>query len=279
MGDVLSYYEGRNVLVTGCSSGIGRAVATKLSEAGAHVLGVDRNDPAPEIVERHLGTDLGDAAAILRTASALSDRIWAVFNCAGLSGGAAEPPTVVRVNFLGLRELLEAVLDRIPRGGSIVSIASAAAQDYAANTERVMPLVRTPTFADGERWLQENASYVRERGGYAVSKEALVLYTLARSPSLASRGIRINVVGPGVTDTPMLVDTAKLHGADFDKRVAMPLGRRATAEEQANILIFLNSDWAAYINGEPIWSDGGTISRRLLTRDGADLHRAGSGSA
>lgn len=267
------------MLVTGCSSGIGAVVASKLSEAGAHVLGVDRNDPAPDIVERHLGTDLGDVDAILRTASALSDPIWAVFNCAGVSGGAAEPPTVVRVNFLGLRELLEAVLGRIPRGGAVVSIASAAAQDYAANTERVMPLVRTPTFADGEGWLQENETYVRERGGYAISKEALVLYTLDRSLALASRGIRINVIGPGVTDTPMLIDTARLHGPDFDKRVVMPLGRRATAEEQANILIFLNSDWAAYINGEPIWSDGGAISRRVLTHYEPDPYRSSSGSA
>nr|MDT0666937.1 hypothetical protein [Micromonospora sp. DSM 115978] len=150
----------------------------------------------------------------------------ALFNCAGLSGGAAPSATVLRVNFLGLREFTERVLDDMPSGGAVVSTASAAGRDYLANMARVLPLVRSADFSAGEAWMRENDDYVSDRGGYAVSKEALVLYTMDRGLSFAARGIRINVTGPGVTDTPMLADTVRLYGSDFVDRLPTPFGRK-----------------------------------------------------
>jgi len=90
---------------------------------------------------------------------------------------------------------------------------------------------------------------------------------MLRCWSLGKRGVRINAVAPGVTDTPMLEDFARLHGWDRLDSALQPLGRRATADEQARILIFLNSNWASYVNGQTIWSDGGAIS----TTEIADL--------
>jgi NAD(P)-dependent dehydrogenase (short-subunit alcohol dehydrogenase family) len=262
--DILSAYQDRRVVVTGCSSGIGLAVAGQLAQAGAEVLGVDRH-PAPEGAVRHfVAADLADQASIQHAAGQIGAGVWKLFNCAGLSGGAADPAVVLRVNFLGLRELTERILEGMPSGGAVASTASAAGRDYLANMPRIVPLVRTNGFAEGEAWLTEHEDYVRERGGYAVSKEALVLYTMDRCLDLASRGIRINVTGPGVTDTPMLADTARLHGSDYLDRLPLPFGRRWTAAEQASVLLYLNSEWASCINGQPIWSDGGTISRRAL---------------
>ena len=120
MADLLSYYKDRQVLVTGCSSGIGGATARNIHGAGARVIGVDRRPP-PEGLAQFIETDLNDADSIHETVGALNSPIWAVFNCAGLSGGAADPLTVLRVNFLGLRELNEGVVPLIPSGGAIVS--------------------------------------------------------------------------------------------------------------------------------------------------------------
>ena len=264
MNDVLSYYQGRRVLITGCSSGIGEALTQKLAGAGAEIVGVDRKQPTVEI-SRFLPTDLADAASIHQTVAQLEGPIWGIFNCAGLSGGAADRVTVLRVNFLGLRELLEGAIAHVPEGGAVVSTTSAAGQDYAINARRVIGLVRSKDFHEAESWIRENEGYINERGGYPLSKDALVLYTIDRCFDLGRRGIRINVVGPGVTDTPMLADSAKLYGDAILNATPEPLGRKATAEEQANILIYLNSDWASYINGQPIWSDGGAISRKVLT--------------
>jgi NAD(P)-dependent dehydrogenase (short-subunit alcohol dehydrogenase family) len=261
MSDVLSSYAGRVTLVTGCSSGIGEAVARKLAAAGAVVIGVDAKPPAIEL-SQFLLADLGDKDSIAYTVAQLPAEVWALFNCAGLSGGAAEPRTVLRVNFIGLREFLESVEPRVATGGAIVSTASGAGQHFRKNRDRVMGLVRTAGFDEAVRWAAENDGYVTERGGYPLSKEALVLYTIERCFDLCERGLRINCVAPGVTDTPMLKDSARKYGEEFLREATKPIGRASTAEEQANVLIFLNSDWASYVNGQTIWSDAGAMSAR-----------------
>lgn len=263
MGDVLNFYVGRTVVVTGCASGIGAAVTEKLAGAGASVVGIDRNKPNTDL-GRFISTDLSNRQSISAAVSQMPGEIWGLFNCAGLSGGAADPQTVLRVNFIGLRELSEAVERRIPSGGAIVSTTSGAGQDFEKNRDEVIGLVRTAGFDEALRWAKEHDAYVVKRGGYPVSKEALILYTLERCFELGGRGVRINCVAPGVTDTPMLKDSMKVYGEEFFKTPPMPLGRMASAEEQANILIFLNSDWASYVNGQTIWSDGGNILRRVL---------------
>lgn len=263
MSDVLAFYKGRTVLVTGCASGIGGAVAEKLAGAGASVIGVDRNTPTTDLAE-FIEMDLGDPKSIASSTSRLPAEVWGLFNCAGLSGGAADPQTVLRVNFIGTRDLLERVEPHIPPGGAIVSTASGAGQDFEKNKNEVINLVRTSGFDEAVQWAEDHDGYVKERGGYPVSKEALVLYTLERCFELGERGLRINCIAPGITDTPMLKDSAKVYGEELFKTPPKPLGRKATAEEQANILIYLNSDWASYVNGQTIWSDGGNILRRAL---------------
>jgi NAD(P)-dependent dehydrogenase (short-subunit alcohol dehydrogenase family) len=263
MDDVLSYYKDRPVLVTGCASGIGGATAQKLFAGGAHVIGVDKNEPTEGVHEFH-STDLGDESSINATLAKIEGPIWGVFNCAGLSGGTGDQQRVFRVNFLGLRALTEGVLDRMPAGSAIASTASGAGQAFETNKDRVIEVVRTKGFAEGKAWAEANESYVLERGGYPLSKEALILYSLSRCMELGENGTRINVVAPGVTDTPMLIDSARAYGDEFFRVPPKPFNRRSTAEEQANILIFLNSGWASYVNGQTIWSDGGGRNTQVL---------------
>jgi NAD(P)-dependent dehydrogenase (short-subunit alcohol dehydrogenase family) len=264
MTDLLSFYTDRDVVVTGCSSGMGAAVARKLLAAGAQVIGVDIKRPDWELT-RFLRVDLSDQYSIHSSTTALPAEVWGLFNCAGLSGGAANPQTVLTVNFIGMREWLERTEPKIPKGGAIVAIASGAAMDYQINRERVITLVRTVGFDEATQWAQEHQTYVEERGGYAISKEAVVLYTLERCFDLGERGVRINAIAPGATETPMLEDSTRLYGEEYLKQFLRPLGRRALPEEQANVLLFLNSDWASYVNGQVIWTDGGSISRRVLS--------------
>jgi NAD(P)-dependent dehydrogenase (short-subunit alcohol dehydrogenase family) len=168
------------------------------------------------------------------------------------------------VNFIGFREFLERTADRMPAGAAIVSTASIAGRDWTSSLAKVTGLVRTATFAEAVAWGRAHESYVVERDAYRVAKEAMIIYTVRRAFDLCERGIRINVLAPGVTDTPFLAHSVKVLGESI-RRPPRPMGRLATADEQATILVFLNSGWASYLNGQVIWSDGGGITRRLLT--------------
>jgi NAD(P)-dependent dehydrogenase (short-subunit alcohol dehydrogenase family) len=256
-------YEGLPVVVTGCSSGIGQSVARSLLAVGARVTGIDWK-PTDDQLDQFIGGDIGSRDFILAAAEQLPRQISAVFSCAGLSGGAAEPFKVLQVNFIGARELLEATHSRLVPGSAIVTVSSGAGFRFLENKEHVLGLVHTHGFDEAEAWAESNHGYVVDRGGYAISKEALILYTLVRCCDLGERGIRINCVAPGKTETPMLKDSAKLYGPELLDRVPKPLNRVATAQEQANVLLFLNGPYASYVNGQIIWTDGGMISSSVL---------------
>lgn len=264
MGGDFAVYRDLPVLVTGCSSGIGQAVTRSLLAAGASVTGIDWK-PTEDKLDLFLQGDLGTRDFIVSAVGRIPREIVAIFSCAGLSGGAAEPFTVLRVNFIGAKELLDAAVSRVAAGGAVASVSSGAGFRYQENKDRVLGLVRSGGFDQAVAWAAENQEYVVERGGYTVSKEALILYTLDRCLELGERGIRINCVAPGKTDTPMLQDSAKIYGADLLNRVPKPLNRVATAQEQANVLLFLNSPDASYVNGQVLWTDGGMISSSVLS--------------
>lgn len=262
MSDLLESYRDRTVVVTGSSSGIGQSVARRLLDAGAEVIGIDRVPPRYDLTH-FIQTDLGDCRSIESSIARLPAEVWSLFNCAGVSSGATDQQTVLRVNFIGFREFLAHTADRMPRGAAIVSTASIAGRDWTSSLEKVLGLVRTATFAEAVAWGRAHESYVVERDAYRVAKEAMIIYTVGRAFELCERGIRANVLAPGVTDTPFLAHSVKVLGEAI-LRPARPMGRLATADEQAKILIFLNSDWASYLNGQVIWGDGGGVTRRIL---------------
>jgi NAD(P)-dependent dehydrogenase (short-subunit alcohol dehydrogenase family) len=259
----LAYYHDQRVVISGCSSGIGAAVADMLFAAGAKVIGLDKNPPARS-VHQYVPVDMGDLDSINAAAARVTGPVCALFNCAGVSRGAVDQQLIVRINFLGLRTLVETLIDRIPRGGAIASTASVAGRAWRQNADMMLRLVRTNGFDEGRVWAEQHDAFIQEHGGYETSKEAVIVYTRERCLELGRCGIRINAVAPGVTDTPMLLEVAKIRGPGFLEAVPEPLGRRASPEEQANLLIFLNSDWASYVNGHTLWSDGGALAASEL---------------
>jgi NAD(P)-dependent dehydrogenase (short-subunit alcohol dehydrogenase family) len=254
MGDVWRY-DDRRTVVTGCASGIGAATARELCALGATVVGVDVAEPTQEVAEFHR-VDLADPGSIDAAIGPLG-AIDALFNCAGLSNGAAEPEQVFRVNFLGLRRLTEALLPSMGSGAAVASVASLGGQGWEANLEHLEELCATPGFDEGFAWFLAHPD-LWEGGAYGVSKQAVIVYSKWRCVELAQRGIRTNTIGPGVTQTPMLVASARSLGGDAAlDRVPAPLGRRAEPEEQARVLVFLAGDAASYVTGQHLWTDAG----------------------
>jgi NAD(P)-dependent dehydrogenase (short-subunit alcohol dehydrogenase family) len=239
-------FSGRSILVTGASSGIGRATVEALCASGASVVAAARNVNelarlAEETGCEPLRLDISDEAAIDEALAAL-EPFDGLVNCAGIAlleravdTTAASFDRVMAVNARGAvlvakhvaRGMLEA-----GRAGSIVNVSSQAA------------LVA----------LDDHLSY-------SASKAALDAVTRALCIELGPHGIRVNSVNPTVTLTPMAV----LAWSDPVKRdpalQAIPLRRFAESAEVAAPILFLLSDAASMISGVCLPIDGGYTAR------------------
>jgi NAD(P)-dependent dehydrogenase (short-subunit alcohol dehydrogenase family) len=261
--DDLWRYDGKRVVVTGCASGIGEHVARQLTELGAEVVGLDMRRPALQLKEFH-EVDLSDTASIDRAAAMIGGQVDALFNIAGVSSGIGDPLRVVTINFLGTRQFTEALVPAMPPGSAIANVSSLAASAYRENAVVTAGLLETATMAEGIEWCRSNPEPVADGGGYRLSKEAIILYGMANVGALGAKGIRINCTAPGVTDTPILDQLRSAYGREFLDSFQTPLGRVAGPDEQATVLVFLNSDAARYITGQVIWVDGGSVAERMF---------------
>jgi len=243
---------------------MGAATAGILKDLGASVIGFDIKKPEVAVDEFH-EVDLKDAAAIRGAVGSITagGPLDNVFYCAGLSPVHSDLD-VMLVNFLGLRETIEACIPQMPRGGSIASISSGAGVGYLASLAEVGEFLAIDDRDEACRWV-ESKSGSPSFNGYVFSKMCTIVYTTHRGVSLAPEtGIRINCISPGPTATPMMPDFIETAGKEFMARYPRPIPGDSTPEQQAWILAFLGSDLASYINGENIFSDGGT-SAGLLT--------------
>jgi NAD(P)-dependent dehydrogenase (short-subunit alcohol dehydrogenase family) len=254
-------YDGRRAVVTGCASGIGAHVVRQLTELGADVVGLDKRPPTTEVAEFH-ALDLTDPSSIDGAVTSIGGQVDALFNIAGVSSGVGDPLLVVTINFLGLRHVTEALLANMRAGSSIVSVSSLAASGYREHQQVVGGLLNTRTMPEGIDWCRRHPDVLAD-GGYRLSKEAIILYTMSNTAALGANGIRINCTGPGVTETPILDQLRTAYGQEYLDDIPKPLGRVADPAEQAAVLVFLNSRAASYISGQVLWVDGGNIGAAI----------------
>jgi NAD(P)-dependent dehydrogenase (short-subunit alcohol dehydrogenase family) len=248
-------YKNKRVIVSGCFSGMGEATARRLLSLGAEVHGLDYKDSTLELASFN-NVDLRDPASIEAAVGKIGGKVDALFNCAGLpnSAGALD---VMKVNFLGARELTETVLPLMSEGGAVASIASTAGLGWSSRVPTTMELVTTASFEDGVKWCDAHPDLLAQ--GYSFSKEAIIVWTLFQSATLIKRGIRINCTLPGPTQTPMMSSFESETAMSVLDAAAQPINRRATPDEQAGPIVFLNSDAASYVNGVAFPVDGGFL--------------------
>ncbi|MFJ4877005.1 SDR family NAD(P)-dependent oxidoreductase [Streptomyces sp. NPDC088745] len=246
-------FAGRTALVTGAASGIGREVARRLAEAGAAVVVADHNEQgARETAEAlvaaggraaAVGVDVTDPASVRAAVDFTVKKFGGLHlavNNAGIAGATA--PTgeygiedwqrVIDTNLNGVFYSLRYELPLIlaSGGGAVVNMSS---------------ILGTNGFAGSP--------------AYSAAKHAVVGLTKTAAVEYASRGVRVNAVAPGFIDTPLL------RGGDDAQRDHLislhPQGRLGTAEEVAELTLFLLSDRASFVNGSYHLVDGGYAAR------------------
>ena len=229
----------KRVLVLGAASGIGAACAQALHDAGWHVLGGDMQEIAPGgPVQESAVFDIRDLAAVQQGMAELGP-FDALVNAAGLARVA--PLTeitpkgldlLIDVNLKGAFNVVQAAVPHLKEGGSIVIISS----------------------IDSELPVSGLAHYCASKAGVdALSRSAAL--------ELGPRGIRCNVVAPGVIRTPLMapfLDRPEVSHA-FTSRT--PLGRLGAPDDVADVVTFLVSPAARWISGARIPVDGGLSLR------------------
>ena len=248
-------YTGRRVVITGAYSGVGAALVELLAELGApEVIALDVRRPEGPI-HHFIETDLGDEAAVSAAAGQIEGPVHALFNNAGIA--STHPAlAVMKVNYLGLRQLSEALLDRIPRGGAIANTASIAGGQWPDHLAEVTECLACPDRASAVAWIEAHPERVAD--GYAFSKECVQVYTMQSAKQTLSRGVRTNSVCPAPIDTPLMPDFRKtMSDALIDWTVEQCGGEMATSMDIAKTLAFLGSDASVYVNGVNLNVDRG----------------------
>lgn len=254
-------YHGKRIIVTGAASGMGEAVARLAGELGAEVYALDVKG-ARVPVATFVKTDLMDRDSIDAAVRGIGGPVHALFNCAGVPGPPFSNTETMLVNFIGPRHLTESVIALMPHGGAIASIASVAGSGWTQNLSNVMRLLETVSFDEAHAWCDANPKIAN---GYRFSKECMIVYSMVRARELGRRGLRINCVSPGITETPMLLQFDTLVTREWMERHLQGfLGRNSRPEEQAWPLLFVNSDLASFMSGTNTFVDAG-YTGSLLT--------------
>lgn len=254
MDDVLGY-AGKSVVVTGAASGMGEATARILVDLGAQVTALDIKETKVPVA-RALRIDLRDHENIEQVAASIDGPIDGLFSCAGLPGPPFSEWDTILVNFVGARHLAELLVPKMSAGSAISVISSSAAIGWQDHIPVITELLETEGFDGAVNWLREHEK-VWSWSGYAYSKYIIDAWVGWWYPELAKRGIRINCINPGPTETAMMPAFQNLMGKDVVDQAVGPIGRYSTPEEQAWPLVCLGSPRFSYVAGEVLWTDGG----------------------
>ena len=249
-------FENKVALITGAAAGIGFASAEAFANAGASVVLADIDGAAAKEAagkltaagHKALGlrcdvADEDEVAAMIRAAVAAFGRIDAAFNNAGVHVVRADTADVegrdfdriIAINLRGVFNCMKHELRQMLQQGSgaIVNCSS-----------------------------QSGLVGIAGLGAYTASKHGVIGLTKAAALEYAAKGIRINAVCPGTTETPLVQGLMKTEPGRLDAVIRdIPLGRMGRPEEIASAVLWLCSDGAGFMIGQTVMPDGGYCAR------------------
>jgi len=227
----------RHVIVTGASRGIGAAIAEFFIAAGDRVVAFSRSGDAPEGCALSLSLDVADSAALNDAVKRAVAELGPV-DVVVVNAGVTKDGLALRMSDEQWREVLSTDLD-----GAFYTARAALASMVRARQGSIIFIGSISPFIG-----------VPGQANYAAAKAGLVGLARALAKEVATRGITVNVVAPGLIETDMTSDL----GAAKDQMAAMiPMGRLGQPDDIAGVVGFLASNHARYITGAVLCADGG----------------------
>jgi NAD(P)-dependent dehydrogenase (short-subunit alcohol dehydrogenase family) len=245
-------FKNKVALVTGAASGIGYTTAKSFAEAGAYVALADKNKDAVEKAAKELElngfkvvaivcdvTNEAEVKSMVEKTVSIFGKLDVAYNNAGMHVAVAETADAlsedfdraIAVNLKGIWLCMkyELLHMRTQNEGAIVNCSSQSGLVGTANL-----------------------------GAYTAAKHGVVGLTKASALEYAHRGIRINCICPGTSDTPMVTNAVAGHPEHMDAIIsAIPMGRMGLAEEIAGTVLWLCSPLAGFMIGQAVTPDGG----------------------
>jgi NAD(P)-dependent dehydrogenase (short-subunit alcohol dehydrogenase family) len=243
-------FDGKRAVVVGGATGMGAAAAELLLDLGAEVTVMDFAE-VTLAGATSVHVNLAEKDSIDAAIAEIGGPIDALLSCAGVADGT---PGIERINFVGHRYLIDQLLaqDLVAKGGAITFISSAAGLGWEASLDSIQELLAIPDWEGAVEWIQASS-----KADYWNSKQFVCAYVASQAYPMAKRGIRINAICPGPTDTPLAQANKEMwlgFGADYREEVGV---EASTPMEQAYPLVFLCSPAAGAISGITLVSDMG----------------------
>ena len=260
-------YTNKICVVTGASSGIGKATCNMLIDLGAIVYGIDRNPCEINGLKEFIQCDLSDKNSIDQAFTKLPNHIDSFFGVAGLSGAKTGYWTTFTVNFIANKYITDNYLaNRMTSGGSIAYVTSCGGLMWEKWKKEYIKIMKAKTWEEMIKFMKK----VSPKDGvgimaYTLSKRAMNYYSSLMAIELGKKGIRVNALLPGSTDTGMKKEFEKMAGGEAKLKTENgAIGRLATPEEMAEPLVLLNSDASRFVSGLMYIADMGHNAEKTL---------------
>lgn len=262
--------EGKNVVITGAGSGMGKAAARLLVELGADVYATVRRKPLDFSVKKEIPSDLGSKEGADAVITQLPERIDALFVCHGISNspGKTNALQVQLTNFYSFKYLTEQLLPRIADDGSVSFISSDGGKAWRESVPECLELIATDSWDSALQWYETHPDCTGD--GYVFAKKCQNVYVMSKchAPEFIQRKIRINAIAPGMTKTGLTDDFNKSINGDAAQGQAILEkssldfwnGRWASPEEMGYPLVAVGSRLFSYMSGQILYIDYGTTS-------------------
>lgn len=265
MKDILGY-EGKTCVVLGCAHSMGKEGVKILKDLGAYVIGMDIDYVDCVPCDEFIQVDLGCKESVDKAFTELGafDKFFAY---AAVSGFKNDKVSTISINFLSYKYFLENyVFEKINRNGAIALVSSIAGNCWEKYIDEYLPLVNG-TWEDGLQFVKDHENDISPSNAYQLSKRALIYFTNTVACKLyADKQVRINTVAPGYTHTRLRGEFSAFGNWNTAAEKAALEGsitRDSEPEEQANAMIFLNSNMATGINNLNLNVDGGLRGLQL----------------
>jgi len=243
-------YDGKRAVVVGGATGMGAAAAELLQSAGAEVVVMDYAEVSLAGAKA-IHVNLAERDSIDAAFDQIGGPVDALLSCAGVADGT---PGIEKINFIGHRHLIDRLFadDLLPRGSAIGFISSAAGLGWESNLPKIKEYLTTPDFDSAVEWIAVNGG-----ADYLSTKQAVCAYVACQAYPFMKRGVRINAICPGPTDTPLAQANAEMwlgFGADYRGEIGV---EASTPMEQAYTLVYLCSDADQAISVQTLITDMG----------------------